>query len=139
MKMKKLLISTKPLKSASDWTALFLRVGFGIIMMGHGWSKIQNFDQYSQKFMNFLGLGSSVSLSLVIFAEFVCSILLVVGLFTRLATIPLIFTTLMIMNVHDWDVIWQSDHELVLALFLAYIVILINGPGKYSLDNALSK
>ncbi len=36
-----------------------------------------------------VGLGSTFALSLIMFAEFFCSLLLIVGLFSRLATVPL--------------------------------------------------
>jgi putative oxidoreductase len=63
---------------------------------------------------------------------------LIVGLFTRLAAIPLIITAFVIMgSVNNFDVIGKND--ISLAIMVAFVVILILGPGKYSLDNLLSK
>jgi len=87
--------------------------------------------------MDFLGLGSTVSLSLAIFAEFFCSILLVFGLFTRLATIPLLTTMLIAMGVHNWA--FFGEYELATAYFIAYAAILWIGPGNYSIDYLLFK
>src|SRR5690554_1592562 len=104
MKLKKVFLSTKMSKSAGHWVSLILRFTFGTIMIPHGWSKIQKFDQISPEFISFMGLSPSISLSLVIFAELACSILLIIGLFTRLATIPLIITAFVIMSsVKNFD------------------------------------
>lgn len=137
MKLKNVLLSHNTSKSANNWTALILRIGFGILMIPHGWGKLMRFSVLKHEFMSFLGIGSTLSLSLCIFAELVCSIFLIMGLFTRFACIPLFITTLVIMNVHNWQFI--GTHEIVTAFMLGYISILILGPGKYSLDYFLSK
>ena len=43
------------------------------------------------KFMDFMGLGPDISLTLVVFSEGLCAALLVLGLFTRWASIPFNF------------------------------------------------
>lgn len=116
---------------------LVTRVVFGLIMVSHGWQKLSNFSVKKDKFMDFMGIGSAASLGLATFAEFFCSLLLIAGLFTRLATIPLIITMLVIFHKHQWA--FWGEHELVPALLAAYIAILLMGPGKYSLDAAISK
>ncbi len=87
--------------------------------------------------MNFLGMGSSLSLGLATFAEFFCSLLLIAGLFTRLATIPLLVTIFVILHLHHWQ--FYGEHELVPAFLAAFLAILLFGPGKYSLDARISK
>lgn len=87
--------------------------------------------------MNFLGMGSSLSLGLATFAEFFCSLLLIAGLFTRLATIPLLITIFVILNLHHWQ--FYGEHEMVPAFLAAFLAILLIGPGKYSLDARISK
>lgn len=84
-------------------------------------------------FYNFLGLGDELSLLLIIFAEFFCSILLILGIATRAVVIPLIIGMLVIIcMVHGDDPFRDKEHGL---LFLVpYIVLFITGPGKYSLD-----
>lgn len=118
---------------ATNLAALTLRIGFGLLMIpNHGYVKLIEFNVRKDDFMNFMGLGGAFSLSLAIFAEFFCSILLVLGLFTRLATIPLLVTTLVIFSAHDWELLGR--HELGTAFFAAYLAILFIGPGKFSLD-----
>jgi putative oxidoreductase len=116
---------------------LAVRIVFGMIMISHGWDKLSHFATKQYKFMNFMGLGSGVSLGLVTFAEFFCSILLILGLFTRLATIPLLVTVFVILNFHHWQ--FYGDYELVPALAAGYFALLLVGPGKYSLDAQISK
>lgn len=113
--------------------AFVLRVGFGILMIpSHGYAKLMHFQEYKTDFVNFMGLGMEASLSLAIFAEFFCSILLILGLATRLAIIPLIFTVLVILSVHNWELL--GEHELATAFLVGYLAILILGPGEFSLD-----
>lgn len=98
----------------------------------HGYAKLVEFAERKGQFMSFMGLGSTMSFSLVIFAEFFCSLFLIVGLFTRLATIPLLITVLVIMSVHNWE--FFGKHELASAFFIGYLAIFLLGPGKFSLD-----
>lgn len=117
---------------------LLLRVGFGVLMIpGHGWKKLTNFAGMKGEFMNFMGLGSTLSLGLATFAEFFCSLLLIFGLFTRLATIPLIITMVVAFGVHNYELF--SKYDLIPAFLLGYITILLLGPGKYSMDALVSK
>ena len=77
------------------WTnlgLLLLRLAFGGFMaFGHGLGKLTHFGEKSEVFELF-GLGSSVTLALAAFAEFFCSIALMLGLATRLVLIPLMVT-----------------------------------------------
>ena len=91
--------------SAADAGLLILRMGAGLLMATHGWSKLMGFSEKSGDFYNFMGLGDEISLALTVFAEFFCSMFLVLGIGTRL------------------------------ILFLVpYITLMLTGPGKYSID-----
>lgn len=136
--LKKALFHTKTSSFQLSMASLLLRIGFGILMIpNHGWKKLQNFEKVSQDFMSFMGLSSSISLGLCIFAEFFCSILLILGLMTRWAVIPLIITMLVIFNQHNWELI--GKYELATAFFIGYIAILFLGGGKFSLDAMIYK
>ncbi len=135
--MKK-LFSTKYSAGAFNAAMLFLRVGVGALMMTHGYDKLVKFSQIKGEFMNFLGLGATTSLALVVFAEFFCSILLILGLFTRLATIPLLITMgVVIFKVNNMDVF--ASAEMATLFFIAYLVILLVGPGRASVDGMIGK
>src|ERR1043166_1710345 len=84
------LRSTKYSTGAFNLGMLALRLGVGVLLASHGFGKLVHFGTMKNHFMNFIGLGPTVSLALVVFAEFFCSILLILGLFTRLASIPII-------------------------------------------------
>lgn len=135
--MKKLL-STKYSAGAFSTAMLVLRLGLGILMMMHGYNKLVHFGDKHNSFMNFLGLGSTISLALIVFAEFFCSLFLILGLFTRLAAIPLIIATLvMIFKSHNGDILGEGEHA---ALYLTgYLVLLLVGPGRVSVDSMIGK
>jgi len=87
--------------------------------------------------MDFMGLGPATSLILAIFAEMICSALLILGLFTRAATVPLIVTAIVItFMAHDGDVFGKGYGGF--SYLLVYIVLLLVGPGKFSLDAVIS-
>jgi putative oxidoreductase len=112
---------------------LWLRLGLGIAMIPHGYDKFIHYAEYQTSFMRFLGLSDSVSLTLAIGAELVCSILLMMGLLTRLVLIPLIITALVIVFVaHEGDIIGEGAAGFV--LLIGYVTSLLLGPGAYSLD-----
>jgi putative oxidoreductase len=85
-----------------------------------------------------MGIGSTFSLTLVIFAEFFCSLFLVLGLFTRLSVLPLIITMCVaLFQVHHGEVFGKGETD---ALFLtSYFVLLLLGPGRVSVDSMISK
>lgn len=75
-----------------DISLLLSRLLFGLLFMMHGLTKINDFGQMALAFPDPLGVGSEISLILAIFGEVFCSVLLIFGLLTRLALIPMIFT-----------------------------------------------
>jgi putative oxidoreductase len=135
--MRKLL-STKYSPGVFNSAMLILRLGVGILMMMHGYDKLVHFGDLQQKFMNFMGIGSSWSLALVVFAEFFCSLFLILGLFTRLAAIPLIIATcVMVFKAHKGDVF--GDGETAALYLTTYLVLLFVGPGRVSVDTMIGK
>ncbi len=135
--MRKLL-STKYSAGAFNTAMLLLRLSVGILMMMHGYDKLKNFATLEPKFMNFMGIGSSLSLALLIFAEFFCSLFLILGLFTRLAAIPLIIATcVMVFKAHNGDVF--GDGETATLYLAGYVVLLLVGPGRISVDSMFGK
>jgi putative oxidoreductase len=115
---------------------LILRVVVAAFMLTHGLPKLMNMMSGNSKFGDPIGLGKDVSLALTVFAEFVCAILLLLGLATRLALIPLIITMLVAAFVaHGGDPFGKK--EMALLYFVIFIALLITGPGKYSIDEAI--
>ena len=122
--------------TAFNIAMLLLRVTSGVLMMSHGYSKLVHFADFKAKFMNFMGMGSTLSLALVVFAEFFCTMFLIIGLFSRLAVIPLIIDMVVALFIaHHGDIFGDGEKA---ALYLAsFIVILFCGPGKASIDGIM--
>lgn len=122
--------------AAFNIALLLLRVGAGALIMYHGYDKLVHFSTMQTKFMNFMGLGQTLSLALVIFAEFFCGLFLIIGLFTRLVAIPpVIAMAVALFKAHNFDVFESGEKA---ALFLiCFLVILLVGPGKASIDGVL--
>lgn len=125
-------------KSAVDWLLLLLRLFVSIAIMTHGLPKLLNFISGETKFMDFMGMGSRTSLFLVIFAEIVCAFLILLGLFTRWATIPLIVTMLVAAFIaHEGKPF--GDREMSLLYFVHFLTLLVMGPGRFSVDRMISR
>jgi putative oxidoreductase len=135
--MKKML-STSYSAGAFNAAMLVLRLAAGVLMMKHGYDKLVHFADYKSSFMSFLGLGSTSSLALVIFAEFFCALFIIIGLFTRWAAIPLIITMgVALFKSHNGEFMGEGE---MAALYLgAYITLLFIGPGRISVDGMIAK
>ena len=123
-----------------DAAGLFvLRLAFGGVMIyGHGWGKMMNYAERSAGFPDPLGVGSPASMALAVFAEVFCAAAIVLGLFTRLASIPLIVTMLVaVFIVHADDPFGRK--ELGIVYLAAYIAILWKGAGAWSVDAWLTR
>lgn len=118
-----------------DLGLFILRVSTGIMMAyGHGLGKWLTYSQSASGFPDPLGVGSPISMALAVFAEFFCSIALVLGAGTRLILIPLIITmTVAVFIVHGADPF--AKKEMALLYLFPYITLMLAGPGKFSLDN----
>jgi putative oxidoreductase len=133
--MKLFAIGTSDTKTSV--ALLLLRVVAGIsIVVNHGLMKLQNYSAMSDKFPDPIGVGSQLSLTLALGAEFFCGILLILGFATRLIAIPLIITMLTaFLIIHSADPF--SMKELPLLFMTMFTVVLIMGPGKYSVDSLI--
>jgi putative oxidoreductase len=123
----------------TDWSLLLLRITFGSMMfINHGLGKFQKFTSGEEiRFPSVFGLGAEASMGLAVFSEVVCAILIILGLFTRLAAIPLIFTMLYaLLVIHIDDPIKKMESAI---LFLVpFIILFWQGGGKYSVDEFIS-
>ena len=131
--MKKKLQTGFNTTTANIWLFI-LRILVSAFMLTHGLPKLYRlFEEGDIKFGDPIGLGPAASLILAVFAEFFCSILVGLGLFTRLATIPLAATMMVAAFIsHGSDPF--SRKELALLYLLMYVTLLIFGGGKYSID-----
>lgn len=136
IEMKKLL-STKYSSGAFNTAMLLVRIVAGLLMLQHGYEKLTHFNDTVSHMINFMGIGQRACTVLVIFAEFFCSLLLIIGLFTRFACIPLIITMVVAMwKVHHNDYFAEEDISLYILCFTTLLLI---GPGKVSVDSMIGK
>lgn len=134
-----------------DYGLLVLRLVFAGLLCYHGYGKIGSFDMltdgvtdpavHNYEFMNFMGLGASLSLILAIGAELGASALVLLGLATRLAAIPVIFTMIVATYVHvtgEPPLNTLEATEKALLFLGAFLAIFLTGPGRISIDAKLA-
>jgi len=134
----KRLFSTKVSDNAISFALLILRITAGGLIIPHGYSKLMSFASRSSGFSDPYHIGSSTSMALIIFAEFFCGALVVLGLLTRLACIPLIIGMgTVVFMINHGNLAGKNETP---VLFLGcFIVLLITGPGKASIDRLIGK
>lgn len=127
----------------SDWHTgrdlglLLIRLVFGLVLLyGHGFEKISVILSGQEiQFMDPIGIGTQTSYYLAAFAEGVCAILLILGLFSRLAAFILSVNFVVIFIFHAF---MAGDGFAVLELrflyLFAFIALTFTGPGRFSLD-----
>ena len=146
--MKKLFsLSSHPLQL--DLGLLLIRIIIVVLMVFYGYEKFIHFDtmaasDFWAKNVNFLGFTGKVPLALTVFAELFCSILLIIGLFTRWSLIPLLICMAYIFIViADLHIVNTSENGTefnpAFVYFVIYAALFFTGPGKYSADYLLSK
>ncbi len=106
------------------------------MIYGHGFGKLMNVFGGNFQFLDPIGLGPELSLILAAFAEGICAFLVLIGFWTRLASLFLIVNmsvALFFVHLPAGDTF--GDIETLLFFLLSWIVIFLLGPGKYSIDN----
>lgn len=125
---------------SKDIGLLIIRVVFGLVLFyGHGLGKLSViFGGQPIQFMNPIGIGPELSFYLAAFAEGICSILLILGLFSRFASIILTLNFIIIVILHGFIL---GDGFKVLELRFLYLsgflATILTGPGRYALDHVL--
>lgn len=132
-------------RTVRDLGLLIGRVAFGGMMLfGHGWPKLEYYSEISSKFPDPLGVGEPVSLVLAIFAEFFCSILVIIGLGTRIASVQLVITmfvaAFLVLSANPFFAApGAPSKEFALLYLTGFLLIFLSGPGRYSLDAVIAK
>jgi putative oxidoreductase len=126
-----------------QWLApLFGRLGVGLLFLLDGWAKLHNLPAVTQYFEELKIPAPGFNAAFVASTQLVCGGLLVVGLLTRLATVPLIICMAMailtaklkdLVNLYAFVGFDEFTYQVVL------VMIAIIGPGKVSLDHLIWK
>ena len=120
--------------SSPDAGLLLLRLWLGGSMVWlHGWGKLMALFAGKLSFPDPLGIGETPSFLLTIFAEVICSVLLIVGLWTRWAAFVLAFTMGVAFFVVN-NANLKGNGELAWLYFGGYLVVFAAGAGRFSAD-----
>lgn len=131
--MVSMLLKIKSYSLPVNLGILVIRIITSVMMLTHGGPKFMRLLDGNLKFGDPLGIGSELSFLLVVFAEFFCSIFIIIGSATRLSTIPLLITMLVALFIaHGDDPL--LDHVNIIVYIAIYILLFFTGSGKYSID-----
>lgn len=120
-----------------DLSLLILRIAGGALMLTHGVGKMEAlFGTEPIQFPDPIGLGATTSLALAVFAEVLCAVFLIIGFATRFSALNLLITMFVaVFIIHIADPF--AKQELPLIYGSIYLVLLIAGAGKFSIDNLI--
>jgi putative oxidoreductase len=112
---------------------LWLRVSAALfLLLVHGLPKLLHFNEQLQLIEDPFHLGPAVTLSLAIFAEVACPLLIIAGVLTRMACLPVLSVLLIAVGVVHPD--WTLDQgQFAWLLLILFSTILVAGPGRLAL------
>ena len=119
-----------------------MRLYFGYFWAETGWGKIHNLEAFSQKFVGWGVPYPHLSAALSGYTEWIGGILLMLGLFTRLVSIPLMFNMFVaIVKVKIKEVTGIDDFvEMDEALYMFILFwLMMAGPGRISVDYLIGR
>jgi putative oxidoreductase len=125
------------------WLAPLLgRLAVGLLFISTGWGKVHDIPKVTHFFESLHIPAPGLNAVVVAYSELVCGTLLVVGLFTRLATIPLIVSmvvailTAKLDDLHGlFDLVGFDEFTYLVVL----VMIAVIGPGAISLDHLIAR
>lgn len=111
----------------------------GFLLFGHGWGKMVNVVTGNFQFGDPIGIGPEISLILAAFAEGICSILIILGFYTRLSALILMINmsvAVFLYHMPAGDPFGRM--ELALLYLVIFTAIFLMGPGKIAIDSKSS-
>jgi len=136
--MKRYLLYLNTNSSYHSYGLLLLRIiGGSMMVYNHGWGKIkagpEKWNRLGHALTDIIGFEflSTFFGFMAAFSESVCALLIIIGLFTRPASILLFFTMFVASMNHIMD---SEMPELAIMYCLLSLVLILSGPGKLSLD-----
>ncbi|MDB5291133.1 MAG: DoxX family protein [Phycisphaerales bacterium] len=119
---------------------MLLRLAIGVVFLMHGGQKwfVYGPGGTAAAFgkMGIPAIGAYTAMT----AELVCGALLVIGLFTRFAAVPLIVVMLVaLITVHGRNGFFlPTGYEFVLSLLGGLLALLLAGPGTLAIDDVIA-
>jgi len=122
----------------NDIALLFFRVALCCeLIYAHGLKKIGVGTAMAEVVPNPLGLPDAINQAFATGANLVMPIFIILGLFTRIATLPILAVTLTgYFVLHFNDPIQVKDVPFIYSL--CFLLVTCTGAGRYSLDHYLS-
>lgn len=126
----------------ADFGLLVIRIVFSLVLLyGHGWGKLSVILSGQEiQFMDPIGLGAKLSYYLAAFAEGICAILLILGLFSRFAATVLTLNFIVILFFHAF--LAKDGFEVLEMRYLylaVFFALIFTGAGRYSIDYVTSR
>ncbi|BDD04955.1 DoxX family protein [Aureibacter tunicatorum] len=120
-----------------DIGLLILRIGISLMLIKISFGKLKNYSEWLTKFPAPFNWNVKTSLNITLTIQIICSLLLILGLFTQLAAFALFaMMCIIVLEVHKGYS--YEEHEFVLHYLLIYLAIFFTGAGKYSLDSYIN-
>lgn len=136
--IKNYLLAAPKAATGQSLILMTARVVFGFLFMSHGIAKWIMFKDVTETFHDPIGLGSSVSFWLVLFAEILCSFGCILGALFRLSLIPMIFSMCVaVFVVHSGDPL--NTVEPALMYLTIFVLMFFSGPGEFSVDRIIRR
>jgi putative oxidoreductase len=127
----------------AEWVPqLLMRLFVGYFFLETGWGKVHDLGAMAERFLGWGIPAPAFNAALSGYAELIGGALVLAGLFTRLASIPLVINMLVALLVVKMKRVSGLDDfvELDEPLYaLSFFWLVFSGPGKASLDHLLSR
>lgn len=139
-------ITMRLIRESPRFGLALLRIWTGaVLFLRHGWEKQPaHWAQFLAHFPDPIGIGSHPSFFFAFVSDFICSILLVIGLGTRWAALYCLGNIFVAWAfVHHFAFFGKgpgSDHGELIVLYIgSLLTILIAGPGTACIDRILAR
>ena len=126
---------SEPTGASIAWGLLFMRVSAALLLLWvHGLPKLLNWNLELQRIEDPFGLGANLTLGLAVFAEVLCPLLLMLGIYARLACLPVLAVLAVALGVvHPY---WTLDQgQFAWLLIILFGGLALTGPGPLVVGN----
>ncbi len=135
--MLKKILNSEIVPDRINLGLLVLRLSVSGMMLTHGFPKFLKLINGDLGFADPLGLGSGFTLVVAVSAEFLGSLMILSGFGTRIGALLGASTMAVAGFIHHADDPFGTKEKALLYL-TCYIVLIISGSGKYSVESKLT-